>query len=236
LRFPKPLIEAKLIQRYKRFLADVELQDGRVVTAHCANPGSMMGLKQPGSQVFLAPAANPKAKLPYSLELVAADLPGGQQLVAINTGNPNKLAEEAILGGHIPELAGYSTFKREVKYGENSRVDILLTDETKAPCYVEVKNCHLMRSAGLAEFPDSVTSRGAKHLGDLSREIANGNRAVMLFIIQMQADRFALAADLDPNYAKAFAAAHSAGVETLAYTCRIGLDEIIVDKRVPILF
>jgi sugar fermentation stimulation protein A len=236
MRFPSPLIEARLIQRYKRFLADVELEDGTVVTAHCANPGSMMGLKQPGSRVFLTPAVNPKAKLPYSWELIEADLPGGSQLVAINTSNPNRLAEEAILGGQIPELAGYSTFKREVKYSENSRVDIVLSDNNRPTCFVEVKNCHLMRTAGLAEFPDSVTSRGAKHLGDLSREVAAGNRAVMLYIIQMQANAFALASDLDPAYAKAFAAAREAGVEAIAYTCRIGMQEIAVDKRVSITF
>ena len=236
MRFPSPLIEATLIRRYKRFLADVTLADGTVVTAHCANPGSMMGLKEPGSQVFLAPAVNPKSKLRYSLELIRADLPGGPQLVAINTSNPNRLAEKAILGGQIPELAGYSTFKREVKYSENSRVDILLSDENKPACFVEVKNCHLMRKAGLAEFPDSVTTRGAKHLKDLSNEIAAGNRAVMLYIIQMQASAFALASDLDPVYVKAFAEARAAGVEAIAYTCHVGMQGIAVDKRVNIVF
>ena len=235
MRFPSPLIEARLIQRYKRFLADVELSDGTIVTAHCANPGSMMGLKKPGSRVFLAPAVNPKAKLAYSLELVEADLPGGSQLVAINTSNPNRLAEEAILSGQIPELAGYSTLKREVKYSENSRVDILLTDDNRQTCFVEVKNCHLMRTLGLAEFPDSVTSRGAKHLKDLTNEVAAGNRAVMLYIIQMQANAFALAGDLDPAYTVAFVAARAAGVEAFAYTCCIGMQGIVVNKRVDII-
>jgi sugar fermentation stimulation protein A len=223
-----------LIQRYKRFLADIEMPDGRMITAHCANPGSMLGLKEPGSRVFLAPAANPKAKLSHSWELIEADLPGGRQLVGINTVNPNRLAEEAILGGRIAELSGYQSFRREVAYGANSRVDILLEAPQRPPCFVEVKNCHLMRFNGLAEFPDSVTERGAKHLAELSREVSNGARAVMLFIVQMRADSFALAADLDPAYANAFQTACSAGVEALAYICRVAQDEIVVDRRIPI--
>jgi sugar fermentation stimulation protein A len=234
MRFPKLLVEGVLIRRYKRFLADIALADGRVITAHCANPGSMMGLQEPGSRVLLAPAANPKAKLSHSWELIEADLPGGKQLIGINTANPNRLAEEAILAGQIPELAGYGTLQREVKYGTNSRVDFLLTDTARAPCFVEVKNCHLMRRAGLAEFPDSVTARGVKHLQELSREIAAGHRAVMLFIVQMRAEAFTLAADLDPAYARAFAVARSAGVEVLAYTCRIHETEIAVDRPIPI--
>jgi sugar fermentation stimulation protein A len=234
MRFRSPLVEGRLVQRYKRFLADVELADGSIITAHCANPGSMMGLKQPGSRVYIAPAANPRAKLSHSWELIEAELPGGMQLVGINTANPNRLAEETILAGQIAELSGYETFRREVKYGENSRVDILLTDPGKSPCFVEVKNCHLMRIKGLAEFPDSVTERGAKHLAELAREVGGGARAVMLFIVQMQANSFTLAADLDPGYVKGFELARSSGVEALAYTCRIGLDEIVVDRRIPI--
>jgi sugar fermentation stimulation protein A len=235
MRFRAPLVEGRLIRRYKRFLADVALTDGTVVTAHCANPGSMLGLNQPGARVWLAPAANPKAKLAWSFELIEAELPGGVQLVGINTGHPNRLAEEAILEGRIPELARYDTLQREVRYGENSRVDLLLTDATRPPCYVEVKNCHLMRQAGLAEFPDSVTSRGAKHLAELSRRVAAGERAVMLFVIQMKADRFSLAADLDPAYAQAFAAATRAGVEALAYACAVAGDGIGISGRVPVL-
>jgi sugar fermentation stimulation protein A len=234
MRFRSPLIEGILVQRYKRFLADVRLADGSVVTAHCANPGSMMGLKDEGSRVFLAPSVNAKAKLAYSWELIDAELPGGRQLVGINTANPNRLAEEAILSGAIPELAGYATFRREVTYGENSRVDIHLSESARPDCFVEVKNCHLMRINGLAEFPDSVTERGAKHLVELSREVAAGNRAVMLYIIQMQAEAFSLASDLDPGYALAFAAARTAGVEALAYTCHVTMDGITVGGRVPI--
>ncbi len=234
MRFRSLLIEGRLIQRYKRFLADVELADGRVITAHCANPGSMLGLKEPGSRVLLAAATNPKAKMSHSWELIEADLPGGVQYVGINTANPNRLAEEAILSGLIPELSGYATLRREVNYGENSRVDFLLTDPERPPCFVEVKNCHLMRIRDLAEFPDSVTQRGARHLTELAREVGGGARAVMLFIVQMRAEAFALAADLDPAYAKAFTQACSAGVEAMAYICRVSPDEIIVDRRIPI--
>jgi sugar fermentation stimulation protein A len=234
MHFRAPLVPGTLIQRYKRFLADVRFDDGSVTTAHCANSGSMLGLKQAGSRVWLAPAANPKAKLAWSWELIEADLPGGVQTVGINTANPNRLMEEAVLAGAIPELEGYAGFRREVKYGENSRVDALLTDPARPDCFVEVKNVHLMRTADLAEFPDSVTERGAKHLAELSREVAAGKRAVMLFIIQMRAEAFALAADIDAAYARAFAAARSAGVEALAYTCRVTPDEIVVDRRISI--
>jgi sugar fermentation stimulation protein A len=235
MQFRAPLVPATLIQRYKRFLADVRFPDDSVATAHCANSGSMMGLKEPGSRVWLAPAVNPKAKLAWSWELIDADLPGGVQCVGINTANPNRLMEEAVRGGRIPELAGYAGFRREVKYGANSRVDALLTDPSRPDCYVEVKNVHMMREARLAEFPDSVTERGAKHLAELSREVAEGRRAVMLFIVQMRAERFRLAADVDPGYARAFTAARSAGVEALAYTCRVAPDGITVDQRIPIL-
>jgi sugar fermentation stimulation protein A len=234
MQFRSPLVPATLIQRYKRFLADVRLADGTIATAHCANSGSMMGLKQEGSRVWLAPAVNPKAKLAWSWELIEADLPGGRQCVGINTANPNRLMEEAIREGIIAELGGYAGFRREVKYGENSRVDALLTDPNRPDCYVEVKNVHMMREAGLAEFPDSVTTRGAKHLAELAREVAEGRRAVMLFIIQMQAECLSLAADIDPGYAKAFARARSAGVEALAYTCRVAPDGIVVERRIEI--
>lgn len=235
MKFRAPLVPGTLVQRYKRFLADVRLEDGSVITAHCANPGAMLGLKQPGSRVWLQQAANPRAKLSHGWELVEAALPGGVQTVGINTTTPNRLMEEAVLAGNIPELAGYAGFRREVRYGESSRVDALLTDPERPDCLVEVKNVHLMRESGLAEFPDSVTARGARHLVELSREVAAGRRAVMLYIVQMQAERLALAGDLDPGYARAFAAARSAGVEAIAYTCRLSPEEIVIDRRIPIM-
>lgn len=224
------LIPAKLVKRYNRFLADVVLDDtGEAITAHCPNPGSMMGLKTPGSPVWLSSSDNPKRKLKHTLELIEAD--GG--LVAINTNNPNTLAEEAIRGGLIPELSRFDELKREVKYAERSRVDILL-DTGGQKTFVEVKNCHLMRTPGLAEFPDSVTARGAKHLIDLAGEVAAGHRAVMLFIVQRSdCERFATAPDLDPTYDAGLRAAAEAGVEVLIHDCHISTEEIKVRGALP---
>lgn len=229
---PSPLIEGRLIRRYKRFLADVDIGGPEPVTAHCANPGAMTGLADPGLRVFLSRSSNPKRKLPLSLELVEAD----GVLVGINTSLPNRLAMEAIRAGAIPELDGYDTIKPEVRYGRNSRIDILLTGDGRPDTYVEIKNVHLLRKAGLAEFPDSVTARGAKHLGELAEVAQNGGRAVMLYVIQRpDADRFALAADIDPTYAAAFEAARAAGVEALAYRCAISQAEIVIRDPVPIV-
>jgi sugar fermentation stimulation protein A len=236
MRFPAPLLPATLVRRYKRFLADVVLPSGETVTVHCANPGAMTGLNAPGARVWLSKSANPSRKLAHSWELVEVDLGGGAELVGINTLHPNALAAEAITAGAIPELAGYATARREVKYGKSSRVDFLLEGPARAPCYVEIKNVHLMRQAGLAEFPDAVTKRGAKHLGELSDMVAAGARAVMLFLIQIgSARRFALARDIDPAYGRAFDAARAAGVEAIAYRCGISHDGIEVVEPVSIL-
>ncbi len=233
-----PLLRGTLLQRYKRFLADIRLDSGEEITAHCANPGSMMGLKQAGMTVWVSPATNPKAKLAYRWEFARRD---DGILAGINTNTPNKLVGEALRAGRIPELAGYDSIRSEVKYREGSRVDFLLETEGQPPCYLEVKNVHLMREPGLVEFPDSVTARGAKHMGDLAAMKAEGARAVVLFVVQMTgAERFALAADIDPKYAAAFAQAHRAGVEALAYTCRIDdpdgpAPEVVLDRPVPIV-
>src|SRR5215475_10573855 len=204
MRFAAPLIPATLMRRYKRFLADVVLPSGEEVTVHVANPGSMIGLMSPGSKVWLSKSDNPKRKLAYSWELVAVDFGSGAELVGINTAHPNGLVAEAIAAGGIPNLVGYPSVRREVKYGRNSRIDFLLSALDKPDCYVEVKNVHLMRQAGLAEFPDSVTVRGAKHLDELVSMVSVGNRAVMLFLVQIgSAVRFGLARDIDPRYGKA---------------------------------
>src|SRR5262249_35358828 len=185
MRFATPLLPATLVKRYKRFLADVVLPSGETVTVHCANPGSMIGLNAPGARVWLAKADNPKRKLAHSWELIEVDFGGGAELVGINTAHPNALAAEAIAQGAIAELTGYASLRREVRYGKNSRVDFLLEDPTRPPCYVEIKNVHLMRRTGLAEFPDAVTKRGAKHLAELTDMVAAGNPAVMFFLIQI---------------------------------------------------
>ena len=233
--FKTPLVPARLIRRYKRFLADVELADGDVITVHVANPGGMTGLQTPGALVWLSKSSNPSRKLPYSWELVEADFGAGSELVGVNTGHPNLIVAEALAIGAIPELAGYSSIRREVRYGTASRVDFLLEHPDQPPCYLEVKNVHLMRTPGHAEFPDAVTARGARHLDELARVHAAGARAVMLFVIQIaSATRFALARDIDPAYGRAFDHARAAGVDMLAYTCRLSAAGITLAAPVPI--
>jgi len=236
MQFAAQLIPATLVRRYKRFLADVVLPSGETVTVHCANPGAMTGLNAPGARVWLSKSANPNRKLVHSWELVEVDFggSGGAELVGINTGHPNALAAEAIAAGRIAELTGYATARREVKYGKASRVDFLLEAPGRPPCYVEIKNVHLMRRPGLAEFPDAVTKRGARHLMELSDMVATGGRAVMLYLVQIgSAERFALARDIDPGYAAAFDAARAAGVEAIAYRCAITCGGIEVAEAIP---
>lgn len=237
--FPDPLLRGTLIKRYKRFLADVTLDAGAdpesFVTAHCPNPGSMMGLSAPGSEVWLSPARNPERKLRYTWELLRFD----GRLVGINTAHPNKLVEEAVHNAEIPELGNYQSVRREVRYGKNSRIDLLLEGDGRPDCYVEVKNVHLKRDAagggGAAEFPDSVTKRGTKHLVELSDMVAAGFRAVMVYVVQREdCDYFTLADDIDPAYAAAFAAARTAGVEAICYTCKISVDGIHIAAPLPI--
>lgn len=234
MKFTTPLLKATLIKRYKRFLADAILEDGREITAHCANPGSMMGLAPEGATIWLSKSTNPKRKLKYSWELVEIDLGRGPALVGINTAHPNGLVAQALHDGKIKELTGYSEQKREVRYGKNSRIDILLEDAKKGLCYVEIKNVHLMRHAGLAEFPDSVTARGTKHLGELAQMVRDGHRAVMLYLVQRgDAQSFKLAEDIDPKYVAAFDAARQTGVEMLCYDCHLSPQEIKFGKKLP---
>ena len=236
MKFASPLLRGTLRRRYKRFLADIVLDDGREITAHCANPGSMMGVAPEGAPAWVSEHHGRGRKLPYSWELVEVD----DTLVAINTSNPNKIACEAVEKGMIPELSGYADIRREVKYGEASRIDLLLEGgrgkRAGRPCYVEIKNVHLMRQPGLAEFPDSVTARGAKHLRELSAMVENGARAVMLYIVQRSdCTRFTPAADLDPAYAAALSNAVRSGVETLCYDCEITTNEVVLRKALEIV-
>jgi len=236
MKFAHPLVPGILIQRYKRFLADVTTAGGVTVTASCPNTGSMLGLTTPGSRVWLSESDSPTRKYRHTWEMIEADLGQGRHLVGINSGRPNALVTEAIQLGQIPELAGYASLRREVKYGVNSRIDVLLSGG-KGPrdCYVEVKNVHLMRNAGEAEFPDSKTERGAKHLRELASMVEEGHRAVMVFLVQRtDAETFSVAADIDPAYAAAFQTAAASGVEMLCYRCRLSPSEIAVEKRLEI--
>lgn len=235
MRFPSPLVRGLLVQRYKRFLADVRLDSGETITAACPNTGSMLGLNAPGSAIWLSRSDALTRKYPHTWEMVEADLGAGPTLVGINPMHPNRIVGEAVASGLIEELAGYAVTRREVKYGVSSRIDLLLEDERKGRCYVEVKNVHLMREAGRAEFPDSVTTRGAKHLAELSAMVAEGHRAVMVYLIQRpDAETFSISGDIDPAYLAAFHKAIASGVETLALRCRLSSEEIAIDKAVPI--
>ncbi|WP_372570607.1 DNA/RNA nuclease SfsA [Ruegeria jejuensis] len=226
MRFQTPLVPATLIRRYKRFLADCRLQDGQEVTAHCANPGSMMGLADPGTKIWLEPNDDPKKKLKYGWRLVDH---GGGHFTGVDTSVPNKALRVAFEAGEIAELAAYETVRPEVKYGQNSRIDFLLTQAGLPDAYVEVKSVTLSRQPGLAEFPDSVTARGTKHLQELAAMAETGHRAIMLYLIQRtDCARFALAADIDPAYAAAFEQAQKAGVEILIRRTRITPAEITV--------
>jgi sugar fermentation stimulation protein A len=233
--FETPLVSGRLVQRYKRFLADVVLDTGEAVTATCPNTGSMMGLVAPGSRVWLSTSDSPTRKYRHTWEMVEADLGKGPHLVGINTNHPNKLVAEAISAGKVKGLGDYPLFRREVKYGKNSRIDILLECANKGLCYVEVKNVHMMRKAGLAEFPDSVTERGAKHLVEMSDMVRAGHRAIMVYLIQRSdAKSLTFAGDVDPKYVAAFKLAAAAGVEAIALRCRVSPTEIAVEKAVPL--
>ena len=249
--FPQPLTRGTLVSRYKRFFADVVLDDGREITAHCPNPGAMLGLNTPGLPVWVSRSDDPKRKLAHTLELVEAD--GG--LVGINTMHPNRLTAEALAGDAIPELTGYTSHRREVRYGTNSRVDFLLEAHALAPCWLEVKNfpsllqrdlkpdhrvwlevknCHLMRSPGLAEFPDCVAARSLKHLRELEAMVAEGDRSVVLFVVQRtDCDAFTACHELDPAFARGLDHAADAGVEVLIYACDVAIDGVSITHRIP---
>lgn len=236
MRFPSPLVRGRLLQRYKRFLADVVLDSGERITAACPNTGAMLGLTAPGSVVWLSRSEAATRKYPHTWEMVEADLGNGRAMVGINPMHPNRLVAESIAAGSIKKLAGYELLRREVKYGAASRIDLLLEDARKGRCYVEVKNVHLMRRQGRAEFPDCVTTRGTRHLHELTEMVAQGHRAVMVYLIQRaDADSFSISGDLDADYWQAFGRALDAGVEALAFRCRMSVEEIAVDKAVRVV-
>lgn len=229
MEFATPLIPARLIKRYKRFLADCRLDDGQEVTAHCANPGSMMGLAEPGMRLWLEPNDDPKKKLKYGWRLV--DHENGH-FTGVDTSVPNRALRQALMDRAIPELAAYDTVRPEVKYGENSRIDFLLCAPDLPDMYVEVKSVTLCRQSGLAEFPDSVTARGAKHLDELVKVMETGARAMMFYLIQRtDCDRFDVARDIDPTYAVRYDAARAAGVEVLCYDTVISPNRVAIGRK-----
>lgn len=232
MRFPTPLVPGTLIRRYKRFLADVLLDDGQQVVAHCPNTGAMTGLDTPGFRVWLEPNDDPRKKLSYGWRL--SELPN-DHWVGIDAMVPNRVMAEALTAGQVAQLAGYSTVRPEVKYGQSSRVDFLLGEPGLPDAYVEIKNVHLSRQPGLAEFPDATTARGAKHLVELSDMVAAGHRAVMLYLVQRtDCTRFRLADDVDQKYADAFQMAMQAGVEVLCYDTRIDVGGVDFGKPLDI--
>ena len=231
MRFQTPLISARLIRRYKRYLADIALEDGTEVAAHCPNPGSMLGLCEPGARIWVEPNENPRKKLNFGWRLV--DNENGH-FVGIDTSAANKIIKEALIIGQIPGMDTYDSFRSEVKYGTGSRVDFLLSKMGQTDIYLEIKSVTLMRNHGLAEFPDSPTDRGLKHLHELAKVVDQGHRAVLLFLIQRSdCQQFQIARDIDPAYAEGFDYALRKGVKILCLSCEVSPYTIDVDKEVP---
>lgn len=231
MQFSTPLVAARLVKRYKRFLADVVLDDGREVTAHCANPGSMLGLKEPGTKTWLEPNDDPKKKLKFGWRLV--DHENGH-FTGVDTSVPNRALKAALLTHQVPGLPPYDLVRPEVKYGENSRIDFLLMRDGEPDTYVEVKSVTLKRHDGLAEFPDSVTARGAKHLAELTKVVEQGHRAIMFYLVQRtDCEKVTLATDLDPTYARAFQDAK--GVAVMAMDCVIDPTRVELGKPLPFI-
>ena len=228
--FPS-LLEGRLVRRYQRFLADVET-DGGLVTAHCPNTGSMLGCKDAGMRVWLSPAANPARKLAWTWELVET-APG--VIVGVHTGRSNALVREAIEAGAVPELTGYPTLRPERKYGEGSRIDLLLQAPGRPDCYVEVKNVTAAVEGGVGYFPDAVTARGAKHLRELAAMVAAGHRAVLVFCVQRGDVAEVRPADhIDPAYGRALRDALAAGVEVLALGATVTPQAIALTRRLAV--
>lgn len=232
MEFTTPLIAARLIRRYKRFLADVCLPDGTEAVAHCPNPGSMMDMADEGIKIWLEPNDDPRKKLKYGWRLIEQD---DGHFVGVDTGVPNRVVGPALLAHQIAGLPPYDAVRAEVKYADKSRIDFLLSDVVDT--YVEVKSVTLSRTAGLAEFPDSVTARGAKHLEALTQMVAQGHRAVMFYMVQRtDCAALSLAADIDPAYAAAFARATKAGVQVLAYDCEIDPKGVTLRRPMPFVW
>lgn len=232
MRFDRPLVAGRLLGREKRFLAHVQLDGGALVTAHCPNSGSMRGCLGVDWPVLLSPATSLRRKLQWTLEMIR----GPHGWIGVHTHRANRLAEEAIVGGAIPELGGYDRVRREVPYGKASRVDLVLEGPSRRPCYVEVKNVTMVDEHGRFAFPDSVTARGLKHLRELESVAANGDRAAMLFVIQRSDGRGLAPADfIDPAFGAGLRRAARRGVEILAYRADVTPDEILLVERQPVI-
>ncbi len=231
MKFQTPLVPATLVKRYKRFLAECRLADGTEITAHCANPGSMMGLAAPGTRVWLEPNDDPKKKLDWGWRLVE-HLDG--HFTGVDTAVPNRMLKAALEAREVPELAEYDTVRAEVPYGEKSRIDFLLSAEGKPDAYVEVKSVTLCRHPGVAEFPDAKTERGARHMLELALMAKQGYRAAVFFLVQRtDASEVQIAADIDPRYAEAFLTAYGAGVEVIAHSTNISPRGVTLGPKLP---
>ena len=226
------LTPGTLVKRYKRFLADVKLDSGELVTAHCANSGTMKECSEPGRPVYLSFHDNPKRKLKYTWEMIKMPT----SLVGVNTMVPNKLVKKSIEDGLVEQLRGYENIKSEVKVSAKSRLDLLLTNGEKDKCFVEIKNCTLVKG-GSAYFPDAVTTRGRKHLMELQKLVKQGNRGIIFFLVQrMDAKTFSSADHIDPEYGKELRKAKRNGVEIIVYDVVIDLNKIVLGKKVPTIF
>ncbi|MBY0501738.1 MAG: DNA/RNA nuclease SfsA [Alphaproteobacteria bacterium] len=226
--FNSPLLRGHLIKRYKRFLADIELEDGKIITAHCPNSGAMQGLTTEGIPVWVSVSSNPSRKLPYTWQMVEVD----GVFVGMNTSNPNHLVEEAIRNGIVSELQGYQKLQREVSYGKNSRIDILLSNPGESLTYVEVKNVHLKRGK-IAAFPSSVTIRGAKHMGELTEMVHKGHKAYVVYVVQRNdCEGFEVAKDIDPYYGEETLKAIKNGVQPLVYACEVTPNAITITHSI----
>ena len=233
MQFDTPPLTGQFLRRYKRFFADIELPSGEVITAHCPNTGSLLGCKESGAPAWLRDSGNDKRKLRYTWQAIEVD----GTWVNVDTGIPNRVVFEAIRAGKIRPLAGYREARREVKYGQNSRIDVLLEGHPSRPsqrCYVEVKNTTLARGrVGL--FPDAVTERGRKHLGELEAMVAQGHRSVQLFFVsRSDVTTFLPADDIDPKYAAALRQAAQRGVEVLAYRARVTPQAVEIERKLRV--
>jgi sugar fermentation stimulation protein A len=230
MQIEQPVLQGRLLRRYKRFLADIELENGEVIVAHCPNTGSLKGCTPERARAVLRDSQDPKRKLRYTLQTIEVE--GGW--VNVDTGLPNKLVPEAIAAGKVPALKGYSSIRTEVKYGKNSRIDVLLEKDDGSKCYVEVKNTTLANGKR-SMFPDAVTERGRKHLVELRDMVEEGHRAVMFYCVsRSDVSSFSVADEIDPKYGEVLREVVEAGVEMLAYSTIVTPDSFELGKKLRI--